>query len=89
MWKTPALSTGGSSEEKNGKNPTIMEMKNTTILDISEDEIDWENIKMEIEIINNIWSVISIDLKNEKVADNEIEDFNNSLNQTIISINII
>ena len=78
--------TGGSSEEKNGKNPTIIEMKNTTILDISEDEIDWENIKMEIEIINNIWSVISIDLKNEKVADNEIEDFNNSLNQTIISI---
>lgn len=81
-------SSEDSGKGEEDKNATTMEIEKTTILDgeINESEIDWQNMKTEIEIINNIWSVVSIDLRNEKVADNDIEEFNNILNQTMISI---
>lgn len=74
----------GGEEEKKAE---TIELKEKNLLDNNpKEDIDWKNIKKEIEEINNIWTVVSIDLKNEKVADNDIDEFNNSLNQTIISI---
>lgn len=81
-------SSEGAEKEEEGKSVSTTEIKETSILESKSDEseIDWQNMKIEIENINNVWNVISIDLKNEKIADNEIEEFNDILNQTIISI---
>lgn len=86
----------GSEEGKNGgeessnkeEETSSMEMDKTSILDSKNDEseIDWKDIKIEIEGINSLWSIISIDLKSEKVADNDIEEFNSALNETMLSI---
>lgn len=79
-----------SSEENedNEKKANSTEISKTTILNTKtdEEEIEWQDIKTEIESISSLWSIISIDLKNKKVADNEIEEFNNNLNQTMLSI---
>lgn len=78
----------GSQEDKNSENPTVFDIQKTTILDneIEDTEIEWKSIKEEIELINNIWNIVSIDLSNAKVADNDIQNFNNVLNEVIISV---
>jgi len=81
-------SNSGSKEEgKEGKKAETIELEGKSLLDNnSKEDVDWKYMKQEIETINNIWSTISIDLKNEKVADNVIQSFNAVLNQTILSI---
>lgn len=83
--------TSGEESSKKGEEAetvtsTKMKTKNSLDTNNNDSEIDWQSIKTEIELINNIWSVINIDLAKEKVADNDIQEFNAKLNQTIISI---
>lgn len=85
--KTSSSNSGSEEGGKEEKKVETIELEEKNLLDNNpEEDIDWKSIKKEIEDINNIWTVVSIDLKNEKVADNDIDEFNNSLNQTIISI---
>lgn len=79
-------SSGGQGTENQSNKVTSTEMKETNSLNGNTTEIDWQTIKSKIEAINSIWSVISVDLSKEKVADNDLQDFNNLLNKTIISI---
>lgn len=79
-------SSGGQGTENQSNKVTSTEMKETNSLNENTTEIDWQTIKSKIEAINSIWSVISVDLSKEKVADNDLQDFNNLLNKTIISI---
>lgn len=75
---------GGGSEKEEEAIPSV-ELSTASVLN-SETEIDWEKAKIDIEQINSIWSIINIDLKNEKVADNDLQEFNDTLNLSIISI---
>ena len=79
-------SSGGQGTENQSNKVTSTEMKETNSLNENTTEIDWQTIKSKIEAINSIWSVISVDLSKEKVADNDLQDFNNLFNKTIISI---
>lgn len=74
----------GESEKEEEPIPSV-ELSNASVLN-SEKEIDWKKAKTDIEEINSIWSIINIDLKNVKVADNDLQEFNDTLNLTIISI---
>lgn len=79
-------SSGDQGTENQSNKVTSTEMKETNSLNENTTEIDWQTIKTKIESINSIWSVISVDLSKEKVADNDLQNFNNLLNQSIISI---
>ncbi len=74
----------GNSEKEEEPIQSV-ELSNASVLN-SELKIDWEKAKIDIEQINSIWSIINIDLKNAKVADNDLQEFNDTLNLTIISI---
>lgn len=73
-----------SSEQKN--NITITKMESETVLDSDENDIDWSSIKNEIDILNEAWGVIILDLSNLNVENNNILDFSSTLNDSILSI---
>lgn len=74
----------GGSEKEEEPIPSV-ELSTASVLN-SETEIDWKKAKTDIEQINSTWSIINIDLKNAKVADNDLQEFNDTLNLSIISI---
>jgi len=61
-------------------------MQNNSILNLDTEDIDWEKMKTTIESLNTSWNIITIDLKNSNVSDENITEFNKILNETIISI---
>lgn len=84
-------SEGSSGSSQGGEKSEVIsstEMKNSSILekDIQNAEIEWDKIKTEIELVNNTWTIVSLDLKNKKIADKDILEFNEILNKAIISI---
>lgn len=84
-------SEGSSGSSQGGEKSEVIastEMKNSSILgeDIQNPKIEWDKIKTEIELVNNTWTIVSLDLKNEKIADKDILEFNEILNKAIISI---
>lgn len=74
------------STEQEKSNITITQMEAKTVLETDENNVDWKQIKNEIEIINEAWSAIIIDLSNFNVESSDILDFSSILNKCIISI---
>ena len=75
------ISQGGQESET----ITSTNMQDNSILN-SNEEIDWDKIKSDVEIINDNWINVSIDLKDNNVADNKITEFDKTLNKMIIAI---
>lgn len=61
-------------------------MENKSVLETDENNIDWKTIKSEIEIINEAWSVIILDLSNLNIDNNDILEFSSTLDNCILSI---
>lgn len=89
--------SGGSSdtkgaEEKQEKEGESQDKVNTTTmvidaeLDKDRNNIDWTEIKKEIEQLNESWSVIVLDLYALDVKNNTILDFSNKINTSMIAI---
>ncbi len=76
--------TGSSDESSSKITTTQMEAKST--LEEEESDIDWKTIKSEIEIINDAWGVILIDLTNLNIDNGDILGFSSALNDSILSI---
>lgn len=74
-----------SSSEDN-KKITITQMQMKSTLSSDTNDINWEEIKSEIEIINNSWPVVLTDLSSINVNDEDILGFSNTLNKCTISI---
>lgn len=74
------------STEQEKSNVTITQMEAKTILETDENNIDWKLIKNEIEIINEAWAPIIIDLSNLNVESNYILNFSSTLDKCIMSI---
>lgn len=77
-----------SSEEKSSENQNILvtEMKNKSVLNIENENIDWDFMKQHIENVNTSWTIIMLELYNSNVSNDDIMSFSNVLNDTIISI---
>lgn len=76
------------SQQQNTKENTvkISELTHESILNSSQQEIEWDKLKTDIELINTSWKILLLDLyKIEKVSDNT-NNFSNSLNNCIIAI---
>ena len=76
--------TGSSNENTSSITTTQMEAKST--LEEDESDIDWKTIKSEVEIINDTWGVILIDLTNFNVNNDDILGFSSALDDSILSI---
>lgn len=89
--------TGGSSdtkgsEEKQEKEGESQDKVNTTTmvanaeLDKDRNDIDWTGIKKEIELLNESWAVIVLDLYTLNVQNDTILSFSDKLNAVMIAI---
>ncbi len=81
-------SGGGEGESSGGEEQTITitEMQNNSILSKDIENVDWNTLKKDIEDINTSWSIATIDLYNAKVSNDDIVEFSNSIDQTVIGI---
>lgn len=89
--------SGGSSDtkeagEKQEEEGESKDKVNTTSmvtdseLDKDRNDINWTEIKRDIELLNESWSIIVLDLYSLNVENNTILDFSNKLNSTMIAI---
>lgn len=78
----------GQSQGSQSEDPmTATEMKENNVLTKNTEEINWEVIKQEIELINDAWGIVVLDLYEQKVNNEDILNFSSILDNTIISIN--
>ena len=85
---------GGGSSGQGGKTQETenQDLINTTkmvtdsMLQNDRNNIDWNKIKPEIELVNEAWGVILLDLYTLNVEDNTILDFSSKLDSCIIAI---
>lgn len=74
----------GASGQKN--TITIAEMKTTSILANSNNEIDWNKVKSETELLYSTWDTIILDLHKLNIPAETINSFSAKLNETTINI---
>ncbi len=72
--------TGTDNEEK-----TLSKMEEETII-TEESEIDWETIEGELEILCSTWPSILLDLYSLDINSEELVNFSDDLNETIINV---
>ena len=82
-----------SSEQKSEKQEdesqdliNTTEMVTNTMLTKSRDDIEWNVLKPEIELLNETWSIVLLDLYSLNVDNNDILDFSSKLNTSMIAI---
>lgn len=82
-------SNSQSSEQSSGENHevTVTEMQAKSVLNTDTDDIDWDLLRSEMEVINSYWSIIMLDLYNVKISNDDIMNFSNTLDQCTVSIN--
>ena len=87
--KSSNSTTSGEENSNNGSNNTektqITEYKSKTILN-SEDKINWDDLKEEVELLNSSWNISINDLYSLNVPNDEILKFSNNLNECTLSI---
>lgn len=79
----------GNSERKesgNSKENSKFELKNNGILSNSSNEVDWDSIKSNTEIIYSTWPTTVVDLHQLNVKNEDILNFSNVLDQVTIGV---
>lgn len=75
-----------SSQEGGKQNISVTEMQRNSVLNVDTEDVDWDTMKQNVELINTSWSIILIDLNNNNISTEDITAFSKLLNETIISI---
>ena len=79
-------SQNGESGQNNKNNITVSQMEQKTVLASDKNDINWNNIKSDIETINEVWSVVVLDLSNFNVNSEDILGFSTALDDCILNI---
>lgn len=79
-------SEGEDSESNNKENITITDIQYKTMLSTDMDQIDWDKINTEIELLNTSWSIIMLDLSSNNIVNTDLVEFSNLLNQATIAL---
>lgn len=76
------------SQEKNNEEKQIAmtNMQPNSILKSNTEDIDWDFMKSQIELINASWSVMMLELYKSNVSNDDIISTSDLINKTIISI---
>lgn len=77
------MQTGSDSQKSN---ITTTQVEPKTVLNSNENDIDWNTIKNDIEVINEAWSVVILDLSTLNVDNNDVLGFSKALDDAILSI---
>lgn len=77
---------GNNNTSSDNQSILVTEMKNKSVLNIENENIDWDFMKQHIENVNTSWTIIMLELYNSNVSNDDIMSFSNVLNDTIISI---
>lgn len=77
---------GQNSKSNNKKEVNITKMQERSILQTNTEDIDWKSIKNKIELVNSSWNVVMLDLYKANTQNNDIIEFGNLLNKSIVSI---
>ncbi len=82
-------SNSQSSEQSSGESQeiTVTEMKAKSVLSTDNNDIDWDTLRSEIEVVNEYWDILMLDLYNAKISNDDIINFANTLDQCTLSIN--
>lgn len=72
--------------EQENQEVTTTNMQRESILTTSRTDIDWDDIKSNIELINDSWNVTLLDLYSLNVSNDIITEFSNIINNSIVSI---
>lgn len=83
--KQPSSQEQANSGSEN-TNITTSQMQASPTMDSGQGDIDWNEIKNEIEIINDAWAVILLDLTSLNVDNTQILNFSTTLDDSILSI---
>lgn len=81
-----ASSQSRVSSETEKSNVTTTKMEPKTVLDSDQNNIDWKTIKSEIEIVNEAWAVVILDLSSFNINNEDILNFSSTLDDCILSI---
>ncbi|MBQ6992786.1 MAG: hypothetical protein IJN50_07840 [Clostridia bacterium] len=81
-------SSSSSSTENSSKDEkiSVSEMEREAVILTDVNDVDWKNIKNQIELINSFWAIIAIDLYSFNVNNEDITGFNTALDKAILSI---
>ena len=78
----------GQAQGTQNQNPMVVtEMSQNNVLTTNTEEINWDVIKQEVELINDAWGIVVLDLYEQKINNNEVLEFSTILDDTIISVN--
>lgn len=75
-----------NNSENNQNKIEISNLTNNDILGNNADEIEWDEIKKDVEMVNESWNIIMLDLYRLNNSLKNIEKFSNSLNNSIVAI---
>lgn len=83
---------GGNSQSSNqssgqSQEITVTEMQAKSVLSTDTNNIDWEALRSEIEVVNEYWDILMLDLYNAKVSNDDIINFANTLDECTLNIN--
>ena len=83
--------TKSNEEEKNEtenteNNIAITKTEPISVMESSNKNIDWDKIKSNIEVLNESWAIVVIDLTSGNVDNKSILEFSHNLNEVILSI---
>ena len=82
--KQSTIQNGGEQSKESNITTTQIEAK--PILSTDKSDINWDDIKNEIEIINRDWSVVILDLSSLNLDNEEILGFSSALDDCTLSI---
>lgn len=75
-----------NEKDKQTNQVTKYEVKNSSVLNSDKNDIDWEYIKENTEILYSIWSTIIIDLYQFDIETNDIFKFSQTMDLTTLSV---
>lgn len=78
--------SSGSSESGGDTDYTKYNVQSKNILNIKENEIDWNYIKNTAELLHTSWTTIMIDLHSLNIKNDDILSFSNNLDALILNI---
>ncbi len=78
--------SSGSSESGGDTDYTKYNVQSKNILNIKENEIDWNYIKNTVELLHTSWTTIMIDLHSLNIKNDDILSFSNNLDALILNI---
>lgn len=78
--------TGNSESQGQSKDIKLLQMQPSNILVIDKEDIDWDALKSEIELMYSGWNSIILDLYSINATNEDILNFSKALDEAVISI---